>query len=324
MLSVSALLLCAGIFSCSDNQVPPAPGELVDVVIEVERNEFEGAQTRLYVREGGFTSWSPGDDVIMIDHGEGNYGQLFSYTLLDDHPSGAFSGKLLGGMGERTYHAYHMPEETDGFHEENFVLTIGRHDMVIYENAQRFIHVYGKHCVMVAVPKTFDVEDPAADMKLQFHHVNSLVEGRVTCSSEQMINMVFDTVEFRLTADGDTKPFSTEVKVDLTQIKGDGKLAELPFIDNDATKVNTIYTWIRYDNPQTMSNFVNKEHTAYTIPIFALPTTTEFNCTASMTFWFEGEIICKLEMHSTQTAKGLNPASLNSVSFSEDNKVEDE
>jgi hypothetical protein len=320
----AALLACVGMFSC-DTEKPVDPKGLVDVVFEIDRDhEFEGSSaTRLDVFSGGATRWTPGDEVIIVDYGEGSTGRVFSYTDHTAKSSGRFSGRLLAGQGVKTYYSYHVPDEADGFHETSMVLSLGRHDMVIYENSQIFNVVYGRHCAMVGVPVQFDAEntDPSRRPNIQFHHANSLIEASITShpGDDRLWDMEFDKVEFRLTAGEGEYPFSTELKIDMTQIIP--APLYIPFIENEATKENTMFTWIAYDEVKTLGpDMLPTSTSIYGIPIFALPTTSNFNVIATVDFWLGDDHILKLE--KIGTAQGLRLSGLNVIDFDDGDIVE--
>jgi hypothetical protein len=218
-----------------------------------------------------------------------------------------------------------MPDEADGSHRASMILDVIRgHDIGIIENQQDLEFVFGRHCGMVAIPLTFDAENPNPDpdetLSLQFHHVNSMIEARVTSNpgDRRLAELVFDEVWFTVLAGEGQLPFSTEVEIDMTRISN-GSSTTIPFSEFNNSKIGSMYTWILYDEIKTLGDMIGTNY--YSIPIFALPTTSDFTWTVRVEFLLGGEPVATLERYSNRTAHGLNLSGLNPHNFTEGDLV---
>ena len=331
------MLLGAALYSCEDPGVKPDPNRLVDVVIGVSEQGYTGGEsmTRLWVAPAGYVSWSPGDDVTIIDQGEGNYGQKFLYTPQVVLSQGGFAGRLLAGMGTKTYYAYRQAPEADNFQRVGHVITLGRHDMVVDQGTQDIRQLYGNHNTMVSAPVEFDAESPGAKY-VEFHNVNCLIEAIISpAENGELSRVMFDAIEFVLEAADnnpdddfvyDTPPFSTEVTVDLTQIvdptpNDENDDVVIPFTDNDATKVSQMRTRIGYGTARRISDFQGLgSNGRFAVAIVALPTDTPFQSVATVNFWNGNALVGRLQQESRpdRVAQGLRVSALNPINFTDE------
>ncbi len=328
------MVIGAVLYSCQDPiEQPVEQGKLVDVVFKAQKQEFvEGEQaTRLHVTPAGITSWSPGDDVTIIDQGEGFYGQRFLYTMETTAVQGNFAGRLLAGMGTQTYYAYHKAPEAVGFSQVGRVITLGRKDIDIDQGSQDIRQIYGDYSTMVAVPNVFDAESGGTKY-LEFHHANCLIEASISSkqSDGRIADLLFDAIELTVEATDGTLPFNTEVKFDLTQIVDptpDNNIDDIviPFIETGAEKVSTMSTRITYDAARHIGEFEGLgTNGTFGVAIVALPTTTTFEWVATVNFYNGDELVGRLQRPSRDgsPARGLRVSGLNVIDFTEDQWVD--
>lgn len=318
------LITCAlaiGLWSCSDSNETDKPSNdgYVDVTIGSESKEL-----KTIIGPGGGTSWNIDDQVRIID--TDGVEQLFSYASETPQTSAKFTGKLKSGQGMKVYRAYHKPANVNMTLESGHILVVERNDINISENGTPNTQLYGSYGPMIAMPVEFDAE--STDSKsVQFHHLSSLIEARVTLresdDSDYLSKMV-DSVVFRVEA-MDSEPFYKRVKLDLDQLTTASTIENLDdcitnWNDSNTPKTGVMTTTIKMAE-RTIRELMSKygELSHYPIQIYALPTLDPFEYEATVCFYYQGTVM--LKMQGSNSATGLNPAGLNTLSFDHDKIV---
>lgn len=314
----SALLFGVVTFSCDKTELKSEVDEngLVSVVLS---SESADNGTRLQVSSGGVTRWSPGDLVTIVDADESHSSREFQYMEETPKTNGAFSGKLRAGLGEQTYYAYHSPEFVECFHADRLALTIQRQNLEFEENGVSINSaLYGRYCPMVAIPAVFDAENPTQRKSFQFHHINCLIEASIASqpSDGRLAAMSFDQVTLEVVADNQATPFNTEIHIDMSQIQNDPVI--IPYTEGNV-KENSMFTSITYGEAKlfTERTTVESGTTCFCLPIFALPTTSTFESTVTVTFYNDKQEVYRLQKHSKTPTVGLRLAGLNVINFDE-------
>lgn len=304
------LLSGIGLLSCEkDNS--KKEGRLVDVVVSTSATD-----TKTEVSSGGLTRWCKGDEVMIVDVNQ--VPQKFAYTGDNSKATVTFTGKLLGEQGEKTYYAYYGPKNVSYCLNNNYCINIGRSDLDVAEDGLVNAAFFGQYCPMVAIPVKFDAQS-SEGKGFQFHHTNSLIEASITSlpSDGRLAALLFDKVVFEVRATSQVAPFNTEIQIDMTKITGSPNVS-IPYSEG-ATKVSVMSSSIQYKDAKTITDKDRKggDLSTYGVPIFALPTTSEFDCVTTVYFYNGGKLVCTLQKTSKSPVKGLTLSGLNVLDFDE-------
>lgn len=322
-------VLAIGLWSCSqnddiDNNVTDS--DYVDVAIGVSS---KGLKSIVYPTGG--TTWGLKDNVIVLD--VDGIEQKFDYSEESAMSSGVFKGKLKSNQGMQEYIAYHIPGNIKGKlslnAESHYTLCVsGSSDITITEDGiTSNSEWFGKYCPMIAIPGRFDAGTRKANTNqkeflLQFHHLTSMIEGRVSFRpevDEQYMDITFDRIKFEVKATN-VVPFYTKSVVDLTKYDADSQIEDLNDcilnFGEEEGRVNSLSTTMIMGD-RTIGDLLEEYKLSklefFPIPIFALPTEVPFLYTASITFYDGDEL--KLKLEGDGDASGLSPAGLNVLNF---------
>lgn len=307
------LAISAGLVSCQKEKIGDTTG-LVDVAISGNQKGFD---TKTEVTSNGATNWNMNDQVIIVDVDENRTARVFTSTLDIPSSTSGFSGKLLGGQGIQTYYAYYSALESPCVLKGQ-TITVGRNELLIECNDNTNATSQGNYCSMVAIPATFDVSDPLSTKKIEFKHIGCLLEARISGHNGDFLNnLVFDKVEFKMTAiKGEAPytvldPFNTEVTIDMSKIATN---AAIPYTET-GKKINSISSVIIFKEPVNFKSRYTSGTSHFDIPIYALPTKDYFTYQYDIFFYNGSELVCALQRKGV--ADGLNLSGINTPSFSE-------
>jgi len=310
-----ALVLSIGLWSCSQNDEPgDAPDDYVDVTIGLETKGLKSI-----IEPGGTTTWNVNDEVRIVDID--GVPRKFAYGGETAQRSAEFKGTLRSGQGKNIYKAYHAPEKSKVELERGHILVVEREDLDITEDGVNYNSaLFGSYCPMVAVPIEFDAENTDESKVFQFHHLTTMIEGRISLretEDAEFLNKKFDRVEFEVRAI-ESKPFYTKIKFDMDLLKVDDDADDLDecIIDGDDESVKTDIMSTTMNMKERTIKELMREYAglkSFPIPIFALPTEDDFRYTATVCFYY-GETV-QLKMQGSQNATGLNPVGLNVLDF---------
>lgn len=311
----ATLTLAIGLWSCSqDEEIDKTSDGYVDVTIGTQSGSL-----RSIVAPGGATSWNLPDKVKVLD--VDGVEQVFSYAAETPKSSAQFAGRLKSGQGKQIYHAYHTPEKSKMTLKDGHILIVGRENAEITEDKETINSIlFGAYCPMVATPFEFDAENTKDPKLVQFYHLGTMIEGRVSLRNPQdseFLDRTFDKIVFEVKAIG-SEPFYTEIQLDLNKLTTSSSVEDLNECivnSNDKTvKTNFMSTTMNM-HTRSIRNLM-EEHKllgSFAIPIFALPTEDSFNYTATISFYNQDKLQLKLE--GSNTATKLNPAGLNILNF---------
>lgn len=311
----ATLTLAIGLWSCSqDDEIAKTSDGYVDVTIGSQSGSL-----RSIVAPGGATSWNLPDQVKVLD--VDGVEQVFSYTAETPKSSAEFAGRLKAGQGKQVYYAYHTSKKSTTTLKDGHILVVGRENAEITEDKDITNSIlFGSYCPMVAIPFEFDAEHTKNPKLVQFYHLGTMIEGRVSLRNPQdseFLDRVFDKIVFEIKAIG-SEPFYTEIQLDLNKLPTSSSVENLNdcIIDsNDKTvKTNFMSTTMNM-NTRSVRDLMEESKSlgSFAIPIFALPTEDSFNYTATISFYNQDKLQLKLEGSSTATK--LNPAGLNILNF---------
>lgn len=322
-------VLAIGLWSCSQNDDIDdnvSDGDYVDVTVGVNT---KGLKSIVYPTGG--TSWDLDDYVTILDVDGAE--QKFVYSEESAMSSGIFKGKLKSNQGPQEYMAYHIPDNITGElgvnSDNHYTLCVsGSTDITITEDGiTSNSEWFGKFCPMIAIPARFDAgarkqNTNPKEFLLQFHHLTSMIEGRVSFRQEvdeQYMGITFDRIKFEVKATN-AVPFYTKAVVDLTKYDADSQIEDLNEcilnFGKEEDRVSSLSTTMIMGD-RTIGDLLEEYKLSklefFPIPIFALPTDVPFLYTASITFYDGDEL--KLKLEGDGDASGLSPAGLNVLNF---------
>jgi len=319
----TACALAIGLWSCSSDNNDTVPSDkYVDVKIGGESGGLiitESGGIKSIVSPGGATSWNMADQVRVLDV-DGS-AQLFTYAAETPKSSAEFNGRLKGGQGNQVYRAYHSSTKSNMSLKDGHILVVERQDMEITEDgATNNSILFGSYCPMVAIPFEFDVENNKGSKLVQFYHLGTMIEGRVTLRDPQdseHFDKLFDKIVFEVKAIA-SKPFYSKIEFDMNKLTTSSTVEHLDDCitnRNDNTVKTGVMTTTMNMQDRTIGDLMNeyKLFGYFAIPIFALSTDDAFDYSASVTFYYKGNPTLKLE--GSAEATGLNPAGLNILNF---------
>lgn len=314
----ATLALAVGLWSCSsDDETTPIEKKQVDADGYVQMNiESSGndSELRVMVGIGGSTCWDMGDVVKIID--VDGVPQTFSYAEATAKSNAKFTGKLKAGARVATYRAYHVPANANCQLKGGAVLGLERKDLIVAENGVINSSLYGSYCPMVALPVDFDAEIAKSTL-LQFYHLNSMIEGRLTLrevDDAAIAALEVDSVEFYVEAKNGT-PFYQNLDFKLGDLVNTKEVNLLDCFDfgSGSNKTGKISTIIKLKDTTIGKLIADSPMSYYAIPLFALPTQDSFDYTACLCFYKDGTKVVHFE--GSSTSSGLNPAGLSPLNF---------
>ncbi|MBK5721500.1 hypothetical protein JGH11_11515 [Dysgonomonas sp. Marseille-P4677] len=309
----AALVLIIGLWSCSgSDEIETSSDGYVNVTIGTQ-----SGNPKSIVAPGGATSWNIDDQVRILD--VDGVDQLFSYAAETPKSSAEFTGRLKSGQGNQVYRAYYIPKKAETTLKNGHILVIERDNLVITEDGiTNNSAIFGSYCPMVAMPFKFDAEDKTASKLVQFYHLASMIEGRVSLRNPQdleYLNRIINRVVFVVEAIGST-PFYKKIEFDLNLLSPTSSVEDLnECILGVGEKTNIISTTMNMQE-RTIKDLMDEYKLlgSFAIPIFAHPTEDAFNYKASICFYDLAGVL-QLKLEGSASASKLNPAGLNILNF---------